>query len=367
MSESRKQLERAFKLIKKDKTDEALSILRPILAEEPENAHAWWLLAYAETDPVEVRRALLTMLRLDPNYSNAPKARDMLVKLNQEYPPSSEEIAMFPELAPEEDELLLDVFEPVSSFAEADTFAQEDIFAPVDLPEEGANFFANDPFGELETDPFAADQTQANVKAEKKSRRGQPVTELQFEEVLDDETLAAREEQAGRRRGRGRRIRLMLFALVVLAAAVGVIVLVLQQDEDETTTAADPGDLKLVEIDSPTVTNVVQTAGTQLTSWLPGNNEIVLAESELGKTFYVRICGQVDPTLPDGINAGMQLASQQAAQLEGEVDAVGVSVESCINEKHDTLYRAVVSTEDAVRYQSGELSWAEYQRRWTKA
>ena len=55
MSESRKELERAFKLIKRDETEEAQQIIRPILDREPENVDAWWLLAYAVTEPREVR------------------------------------------------------------------------------------------------------------------------------------------------------------------------------------------------------------------------------------------------------------------------------------------------------------------------
>ncbi len=96
---SRKELERAFKLIKRDQTDEALSILRPIVVEEPDNVHAWWLLAYAETEPRTVREALVKVLSLDPDYANAPKAREMLEKLNDEFPPDANELADYPELA----------------------------------------------------------------------------------------------------------------------------------------------------------------------------------------------------------------------------------------------------------------------------
>ncbi|HVO70790.1 MAG TPA: tetratricopeptide repeat protein, partial [Aggregatilineaceae bacterium] len=86
MSGTQDELKRAYNFIKHDQTDEAQAVLRPILAQEPENVHAWWLLAHALTDPGEIRDALTKVITLDPNYPNAPKARELLAQLDQHYP-----------------------------------------------------------------------------------------------------------------------------------------------------------------------------------------------------------------------------------------------------------------------------------------
>ena len=72
------ELKRAYTLIKQEQIDEARAILRPIVLNEPENVDAWWLLANAAVEPAEARESLIQVLRLDPDYANAPKAREML-------------------------------------------------------------------------------------------------------------------------------------------------------------------------------------------------------------------------------------------------------------------------------------------------
>ncbi len=66
MDDTREQLRRAYRYIRHDRTQEAQQILRPLLEREPDNVHAWWLLAHAVTDPEEIRYALTRVLTLDP-------------------------------------------------------------------------------------------------------------------------------------------------------------------------------------------------------------------------------------------------------------------------------------------------------------
>ncbi len=81
MTTTRELLKEAYRLIRRDQPELARDILRPILEDEPENAHAWWLLAYSVDDPHEVREALTKVLEIDPGYTNADKAREMLAAL----------------------------------------------------------------------------------------------------------------------------------------------------------------------------------------------------------------------------------------------------------------------------------------------
>lgn len=65
------RLSQAFEFIEADRFDEAKALLEPILAQEPNNADAWWLYAHAVTDAGEAKRALDRLLALDPQYPGA--------------------------------------------------------------------------------------------------------------------------------------------------------------------------------------------------------------------------------------------------------------------------------------------------------
>ena len=50
-------LSEAYELIEADNLEEARSVLRFILAEDPDNADAWWLYAHAVEEPETARTA----------------------------------------------------------------------------------------------------------------------------------------------------------------------------------------------------------------------------------------------------------------------------------------------------------------------
>jgi hypothetical protein len=376
MSSSRKELERAFKLIKRDEIDEALGILRPVVQNEPDNVDAWWLLAYAATEPHEVREALITVLRLDPNYKNAPKARDMLEKINQEYPPDPDEVMRFP-----------DELQPYAVAANAydnnvDLFAASDSFEPFDeySPEENAftpNFFGeqeelvvDEPFTPLQGgDPFALEEDEAfaaEVPAKKIKPKKQRIKAVEFEpEIVDEETLAGQEERLGRRQGRSKRF---LFGLIIAAAIVAVIlfaVMLVSSGNDETKEVSDPGPLQVIEANSEPMINVLSATDLDLrSSSLAGDPHAVMATSDLGDTLFIEVCGQSTPDLTDTIQRSMEIAARQAPLLEGQAAAVGVTIKNCQSEQQDTLYRAVVPVNDAINYLEGTIDWPTFGSRW---
>src|SRR5664279_5150281 len=79
----RSQLEQAYRLIQQEDLDKAIAILKPIVAAQPNNIDAWWLLSNAVSEPAEARSALQNVLRLDPNHN---QARDLLGSLDQQFP-----------------------------------------------------------------------------------------------------------------------------------------------------------------------------------------------------------------------------------------------------------------------------------------
>jgi len=79
----RSELDRIYGLIQAERLEEAATALRPVVAADPDNDDAWWLLANAVSDPTEARAALERALDANPDNQ---QARDLLAKLQSAYP-----------------------------------------------------------------------------------------------------------------------------------------------------------------------------------------------------------------------------------------------------------------------------------------
>ncbi|NDJ77208.1 MAG: hypothetical protein GYB65_13220 [Chloroflexi bacterium] len=396
MSNSQKKLERAFKLIKSDKTDEALKILHPIVQAEPTNPHAWWLLAYAEDEPARVREALNKVLTLDPSYPNAPKAREMLARLNEEYPPEPDEMSAFSEMPTDFDTFgtEADTFmgldaepafgEDVDPFDEAgfDAAFGEPAYTPDDPFGAADDPFGvtDDPFGATD-DPFAAEQTfgamdddsfgfsddpfgspsdSSDITFDVDTDAGAPspaaigLPEFDLDTTgLEEEDIAALEEQVGRRQNRGRRILFMLVTLLLVSGAASFLILGLSGGEKGET---DPGPVKAVAVNmdfQPFEFAFETPSGTP--SQTTGEGTLVVADVEEQNVLVVELCGSPNPDLAPLVRQGMYQALKQAPTVQAGLEdvtlgGVGVAVNDCNAEGEDTLYRAYVTRDNAAAY-----------------
>jgi hypothetical protein len=93
---SNDRLSEAYQLIEAEQLDEARAILEPLLAEDRDNADAWWLYVHAVTDSEAARDALDEVMRLDPNY---PGAADLKQSLDEPVAPASPQ-ATVPSIKP---------------------------------------------------------------------------------------------------------------------------------------------------------------------------------------------------------------------------------------------------------------------------
>lgn len=76
-------LSAAYEAIKAKDLAKARDVLSEYLVDHPNDADAWWLYSYAVVDVEQGRKALETVLRLDPAY---PGARDLLIELENTLP-----------------------------------------------------------------------------------------------------------------------------------------------------------------------------------------------------------------------------------------------------------------------------------------
>lgn len=414
MSSIRDDLEFAYKLIKRDKTQDALDLLRPIVTVEPRNIHAWWLLAYAATEPREVREALLQVLRLDPNYPNAPKAREMLLQLNREYPPERDELERFPELATTygvpSDTMPVEVGgvevapeappeaptppppTPVAPAAEDLTDYATDYaavpppeFAPEELPpfeaaedaddlfesvlfedSEAESYPEEDPFATLDQDLRAAEADQAADEALASLTFdddifAEPLPADLEPEFPDEELVVAQTQERPARRGASWLLLGLLVIVIALAGALAVYFIMSQDDG----TGDDPGALIALSLDNEQIASARSAVDAQLPSiGLAERGRGVVAPSSIGNTFYVELCSAPSPALPRLVDEGMALAAAQASALSDDISAVGVTVDRCLTDRHDVLYRSVVAREHAQRYINGEITWDEFRTYW---
>ncbi len=382
MSQSSKKLKRAFKLIKQEKTEEALDLLRPLTKSDADNPHVWWLFAYAATEPREARDALIKVLRLDPNYANAPKARDMLDRLNEEYPPEPDELARYPELQTvSTDTFADDVFsaDPFSepAFSDTEEAPYEDVFG---APDFGQPDF-DEPFEDLSQGVFDEPDNLTGppptFPEDLDTRGEEEVSFSDFDfsgegEGLDEEALAGLEEQTGQRSGRGKRLRFYAIVILILLVAALLLVLGLSGGEEG---EQDPGPLQPIEAEIEF--DPVMLAARTHSGLVNREGRVVLAEVDAQIVLFVEACSepkadQLSTLAKQGmLAAARQTASDQntLASSDVQLDAFGVTLNLCNAAEHDTLYRAVVPLDEAAPYleaalDADQIQWAEFQQIW---
>ena len=86
---TRDQLQVAYQHLKSGEKAQAVTLLKPIVRADRDNADAWWLLANALEDPDKQRKALHHALDLRPDHA---KAEQMLADLDAEHLPSIEDL-----------------------------------------------------------------------------------------------------------------------------------------------------------------------------------------------------------------------------------------------------------------------------------
>ncbi len=384
VSDTHEQLREAYQLAQQDRIEEAQRILRPILDAEPNNVQAWWILAHAVETPTEARAALQKALELDPNFSQADKAREMLRQIDEQFPEAATTESPTPSAFTDELGSLFDEVEETSAASaftddaldqygiiDESFFSEEDDLAEFEAVLDTDDAFELDEELDTGTD-FLAELSEFEEEEPPRAEDEQALRDLfatppESVPELGDDALAAQEERAARKRGGTLRT---LLGVALLAAVIAGAAVWAWLNFFSGTEAKDPGALTALETSSLQETSAISAAQQALDrAGLGQARQAFIAETSLGRTLFVEFCREPSPTLADDINRAMRIVLEQSPDVEGAVDAVGVSVNRCQAPQHDTLYRAVVSLQDALRYQNqvsaqDEIGWAEFQQYW---
>jgi cytoskeletal protein RodZ len=227
---TRSQLQQAYRLIQQEELDKAFAILKPIVASQPNNADAWWLMANAVSEPEDARDALQNVLRLNPSNT---QARELLDQLNEQFPelasaPSSTGDVSF-------DELFGDTAAPAPAARSTGSFNRgelEDLLggepepAPVPQAENFDDIFGadtkSDEFG-FESDPFATAEPGFVKEAEKPTKQDKKAgrdKKPKQEKVKAPKSTPQMDALEAERRANTRTSPFLLFVLLLIIVAV---------------------------------------------------------------------------------------------------------------------------------------------------
>lgn len=323
MSDATNQaLSEAYELIEADRLTEAEAILKPILADEPDNTDAWWLYSYAVTDVETARMALNTVLHLDNNY---PGAAELLQTLEEKYPAHTSAKSDIRKLAPQ----------PLSL---PDLPEDEDMEPPVNYLDDSEPILARDR------------QKKAEAPTPKAARKPS---------------------------------RLPIFAgLLLLVILIIALLLLLTRGQAPSTTATPTAEQQQVAAvtltidEQPTsestvspleadVTPVSNTAVNSVEGALADfrlvADEIGTIDTQLGTTLVAGVCTASGQEMRDTLAGSMNALSAVADTIGGS-EAIGVRLVNC--DTNEVLRVIAVPLADAAAFAAGQSDEETYQSKW---
>jgi hypothetical protein len=335
-------LTRAYDLIESEHLAEAKALLDPFLEREKDSADAWWLYAHAVQDVDTARKALLNVLRIDPDY---PDANDLLKTLEGTLAPAPS---------------------PMRPIQRID--ASRAPAAAPDLPP---------------TLPEKVDET------------------WEFEEVGEGKQTARRLFTP-----RLLAVLIPVLFIVVVGGLLLILnsasppettgVPTISAEEQALLPTLPVSDFTSVSVDTIVPSSVTAEATSSLDNTpAPANTSgptpqptpapaagdpyaplfdalhtftiprdgIGVTQTSLGETLLVSICTLPGPELRAALPRAMNAIANVSHSLAEDMDAVGARMLNCGN--NSTLLVIGVSLENAVAYADGELSEEQFQALWT--
>jgi hypothetical protein len=406
---TRSQLEQAYRLIQQDDLDGAIAILKPIVAAEPDNADAWWLMAHAVSEAQDAREPLENVLRLRPDHA---EARQLLNELEQEA--SLDTFGDAPEPFPQDvslDNLFGDAPEPPSAPSTVSSSELDELLGqrPVPSGTEDLSFLSSDttsdfssfdmdepieaPTDDLFVDPFAgsepgfvADALQEEQKKadSRKAKRDKAAKEREKAERERAKQQAKLEQEAAKsvkapldpleaeRRFNTRpnpAVLAALFLVIVVVVGGGVtyalLPRLLNQSAEAPTIPVTPGTVVTVA-PAADVNSAIQATNDLFAANKFAEPKTAVVQTALGDTFQVQVCGVAGPKLLEDVNKAMDIVAQEASKIKDLVKAAGVLFVNCAR-PDSKLFVATAPMDAIVLYVNGGMSDKKtYRAQWKR-
>lgn len=383
MSEQTQQaLSEAFDLIEADKLAEARTILTPMLTTHRDNPDVWWLYAHAVADADTARMALYNVMRLDPNYPNAPQLLEQLEK--QADAPRDRVM-----VAQTEQAFLTDIPPTLPDLPDDDEREFEDI--DLDLEEKPVSESASrsrllllavlgilavliivaiavitsqprGPAIPTPTSEVISGVPSATPLAVLPAITDEPTPELEVTpEITATATLEVTEEVTAEVSPTVSPTETEVAASLTAESDATV-------EATEQSVPAEPSPTTTTANEAPEATAAAETSPADtfevfsqaLSDYTLAADEIGTEQTELGNTLVANVCTDAGLELRSTLPAVMDVIAQQPITMP--VDAVGVRLTDCGDST--TLRLIVVPFADAQSYAAGDLSEEEFQARW---
>jgi len=329
-------LSQAYALIEADQHDQAVELLKPLLAEHSNNTDAWWLYAHAVTDIDDAHAALQTVMMLDPQY---PGAQNLMVQLEEASRGAGNplvDMELQPIRAiPDEPEALPEL-EPMSD-AERD-MAYSDV---TERPQSGlpgwlrivglALIFLAAILGALLL-------SQSALAPGNEAATAPGDFELTATQIVAEVTATA-----GAAMGQGGGDDLALTATAIMAAA--------------------QGQVPTQEIDQTASANALVPLRTAFQDAFGATADVNLGDTSRGNTLIIRLCSeQPGVLLRATLERALEVLADQGNLVQFGAQALGIRLVSC--EAPDTEYRLLTATmTDVQGYMSGVFDAEAFQAR----
>lgn len=370
-------LSKAYRLIEADELAAARAILEPVLAEDPDNADAWWLYAHAVSDTDAARRALDHLLRISPRYPGAVELSNQLEAISRSEaetePLPATEVEPEPDIipAPEVEPPVAAVVPPAEELPDLDDELENAgrpspalrtlgliaallvvlaIVAILALQNRGGE--TPDTVGSVPSPSLEVAVGLMTAEATETPEAVAPV------EVTEAASLAEATSEADA-------------GIVSLAAT----------DEAVATEAVRPVVTEPAQATEEAVVAVTETTPlgqevvlvpaegdfTPLEDALSGSftlpdEGIVRTETTLGDTLLVSVCSSAGAEVRNALPQVMDVVASHAAVVAGDADAVGARMVNCASNR--PLLIIAVEKNQAVEYAVGNLSAEEFQAQW---
>lgn len=364
--ETQSALSRAHELVEAGQYDDARAILDPILADNSNNADAWWIYAHAVTDIETGRDALERVLRIDPNY---PGAYELLAQARALSAPAAK-----PHITP---------IAPRQASPQAPP--------PPSLPE--AEFDEAEPkeFEEFETEAPVRPTREAPVAAAPRSRRvGLPVIAIVAVIAVALVLLILLTQSGGTPGATSTATEIA----AVLETSTTIPLAAATEVSSPTEEAVAPTELPLVtealvttempttaQTAEPTLASVTSeptTASAEatgesaaidyaaieaaLSDYPIAESGVGLVETSLGNTLLVSACTTPGRAMRTLLPQVMSALAQQSPSLPSDLQAVGARMLNC--QDNTPLLTVAVDLLTAQSYAQGSVSDSDFAATW---